>query len=241
MEEKLNLQVDTFNMESAISSSSINENDLAAGRFDGAKISVYYVNYINVNERVLISVGFMGNIQRNLSVFTAEFRSLPNALDQRIGDTFQRTCPVTLGSQRCGVDLSQTKYFRSANIVSQVGQKSFTVSINPPASAEVFKHGIVEFLSGDNNGLTFEIKYDLLRNSVRTLFLWDPLPFLLQPNNRAKLIYGCNKSTDHCRNKFNNIINYQGFNYVPGVDYVTKYTKSGDSGNTGGSIFDRSP
>ena len=47
---------------------------------------------------------------------------------------------------------------------------------------------------------------------------------------------GCKKDIGTCFSKFNNVVNFRGFNLIPGVDAVTRYPTSDQTAN-GASLF----
>ena len=89
-------------------------------------------------------------------------------------------------------------------------------SSTPPAPAPAgwFNDGIITFTSGQNNGLSFEIKsWD---GTNLTLFL--PLEFPAAVSDTFTIEPGCNKTTGDCSNKYNNIVNFRGEPFIPGMD-----------------------
>ncbi len=80
--------------------------------------------------------------------------------------------------------------------------------------SEYFKYGTVKFLTGSNSGLTFEIKdynpnhVTLVENTIYPITIGDTY----------QIIAGCDKLASTCSGRFNNIVNFYGFNLIPGQD-----------------------
>jgi len=80
--------------------------------------------------------------------------------------------------------------------------------------SEYFKDGYVEWLTGLNTGLKAGIK----TYRPNYVFLHDEMIFDIQVGDTYKIVAGCDKLHPTCHTRFNNIINFYGFNLVPGQD-----------------------
>lgn len=89
------------------SSEAISEEDLAAGRFDGARVELYLVNWQAPEEHVLLSLREIGDVARAGGSFRAELRSFAHRLNQPQGRVYGRRCDAALGDARCGVALAR--------------------------------------------------------------------------------------------------------------------------------------
>lgn len=94
-----------------------------------------------------------------------------------------------------------------------------------PLGAEYgyFDFGLITFTSGLNSGLSMEI-----RNYVPgqwTLFL--PMPYTVVIGDTYIMRPGCDKSFNTCKNRFNNVINFRGEPYLPGIDKIIQVGKQG--------------
>lgn len=95
----------------------------------------------------------------------------------------------------------------------------------PQATAGYYADGIMTFTSGGNSGLSYQIKtWDGI-----TLTLDSPL--FVAPNDGDTFVIspGCAHNVFDCLNKFNNIVNHQGFPTIPGMDSILNYPNA--SGN----------
>ncbi|MCB1485390.1 MAG: DUF2163 domain-containing protein, partial [Hyphomicrobiaceae bacterium] len=100
--DALGLSVDNLEVTGALSSASLSEEDLAAGRYDDARVEIFRVNWQNPDERVVMRTGSLGEVRRADNSFTAEVRGLAHYLQQPKGRLFQYTCDADLGDARCG-------------------------------------------------------------------------------------------------------------------------------------------
>ncbi|MFT3731015.1 MAG: DUF2163 domain-containing protein [Hyphomicrobium sp.] len=81
----LGLSVDNLEVTGALSSATLTDDDLAAGRYDDARIEIYRVNWADPSQRVLMRAGSIGEVRRTGSSFTAELRGLAHYLQQPTG------------------------------------------------------------------------------------------------------------------------------------------------------------
>jgi uncharacterized phage protein (TIGR02218 family) len=98
-----------------------------------------------------------------------------------------------------------------------------------------FTRGRLSVQSGTANGLSALIKSDETIEGRRIIELWEPLRVDVQTGDQIRLEAGCDKRTETCRLKFQNLANFQGFPDIPGDDWMVAYPKSSNP-NTGGSL-----
>lgn len=231
IESSIGLSVDNLNAEGALSDDTINEDDLAAGRYDDALVELYWVNFNDVAQRVLLSKGNIGQVKRGEFAFSAELRSQTNRLQQRCGRSFQRTCDAILGDSRCKQGLGS--FTDDATVSSVEDNRRMVLSgLAHSGTNGYYSLGTLEFLTGDNAGLKFEIK----AQSSNVVVLWERPPFQIGVGNTVRVVAGCDKRIDTCHSKFDNTVNFQGFNLIPGSDYIARYANR-DGTQNGESIF----
>lgn len=237
IQTSLGLSVDNFTASGALSSASITETDILAGRYDDATLELLWVNWADPTQLLVVSKGNLGEVKRQGLAFTAEFRSLSQRLNQKIGGTYQRTCSATLGDEKCRIDL--TKAALRATATAQTGGSSRLVTVTGIGSfaADWFTHGRVAFTAGTNAGITMEIKKHTRTSGQDVLELWSAPPFAIAIGDTAAVTAGCAKSFAACRNKFANQANFRGFPHIPGTDVITATAKRGAPNQNGGSRF----
>lgn len=231
------LAVDNLEVEGALSSDSINEEDLAAGHYDNAKVEVYWVNWSNVAQRHIVSRGFIGEVKRAGVMFQAELRGLSNALQQRTGRKYQRYCNAVVGDTRCGINLASATYRGSGAVDIASSSRAFTATGLAGFSDDWFTAGVVNWLTGANAGQSMEVKLHNFINGTVSIELWQAMPFEIETGDTFTVTVGCKQDAATCNSKFSNIANFRGFNLIPGPDMLLFYPKQGDDNLDGGSLF----
>ena len=77
LQQTTGLAVDNSEALGALSDAGVTEADILAGRFDGAEVRAWLVNWANVAERVLIFRGTIGEIRRGAGAFEADCAGCP--------------------------------------------------------------------------------------------------------------------------------------------------------------------
>lgn len=221
----------------ALSSERLTAADLAAGRYDGAAVTVYLVNWMVPDERHLVRTGHLGEVAREDGTFRAEIRGLAAALDQPNGRVFRPACDADLGDARCGVDLDDGDY-RGAGTVSGAGDGRRKFAANGLGDFEGgwFERGRLVWVTGANAGRAIEIRAHRLRDGVAELELWQGMTGAIEAGDTFTVTAGCDKRFATCVAKFGNGINFRGFPHMPGNDFALSYARAGE-GNTGEPVM----
>ncbi|EAQ01241.1 hypothetical protein OB2597_04535 [Pseudooceanicola batsensis HTCC2597] len=226
------LAVDNSEAIGALTDAAIREADIDAGRFDGAGVRAWLVNWTDVAQRQLMFRGTIGEIRRAGGAFTAELRGLTEALNQPRGRVYQTPCGAVLGDAACGVDLGAPGYAAEAEVLGvEEGQRLVLPGL-PDFEAGWFARGRLVVLDGAAEGLSGVVKRDVIAEGARHVDLWQALRAPLSVGDRIRIEAGCDKRMETCRYKFNNLLNYQGFPDIPGEDWMT--VMPAQSGATGG-------
>jgi uncharacterized phage protein (TIGR02218 family) len=222
------LSVDNAQAVGALSDASVSEQDISAGRLDAAEIMHWLVDWERPDLRILMFKGTFGEIKRSDGLFEVELRGLAEALNVPVGRTIVRTCDRVLGDRKCGFDTGRTGFFALG--VADAASSGATVRCGDMGSFEEgwFRQGVLTWTSGENAGTLGLIKMDRLSASGRRdLFLWQQPGRPISGGDAFRLVAGCDKTADTCRQKFGNFLNFRGFPHIPGEDWVTAYPKSG--------------
>ncbi len=228
------LSVDNSQAVGALSDFGLEEVDIRAGRYDGAEVVAYLVNWQQVSQRIRQFRGTLGEIRRSGGVFEAELRGLGEALNQPQGRAYHRNCSAVLGDKSCGIDVLSAGYFTevAAEMMPSRGQFQFADLVD--FEERWFEKGVLRVLSGAAEGLFSIIKSDRFKNGSRLIELWEEIPVDLAEGDLVRLETGCDKRVDTCRLKFNNYLNFRGFPHIPGEDWAMSYPVSSGV-NDGGS------
>lgn len=236
LEQSTGLSVDNSEALGALSAASITEADLRAGRFDGAKVRAWLVNWANPHQRIMQFNGTFGEIARTSGGFRAELRGLTEALNQPQGRVFQKNCSAMFGDAACGMNVLTPGFFIEADVEGFENGKVFTFETLGGFDDRWFERGRCVILTGEAKGLAGSVKSDRLTSSGRRIELWQDLRANLASGDRVRFEVGCNKTPGMCRLKFGNFANFRGFPHMPGEDWLTSYPVSAEQ-NDGASLF----
>ena len=229
------LAVDNSEAVGALSDASVSEADLMAGRFDGAEVRNWMVNWQDVSQRLMQFRGSFGEVTRAGGAFRAELRGLTEGLNQVQGLAYQRACSAVLGDARCGVDLGRAGLALEVPIVATGAAGVYSVAAVAGFVEGWFQRGRARVMTGDAAGLVGLVKFDQTEGVLRRLDLWVDFARSAAVGDVIRLEAGCDKSADTCRDRFANFANFRGFPHIPGEDWMTSYPVSG-KGNDGGSL-----
>lgn len=227
------LAVDNSEALGALSSDAVREADIESGRYDGAEVRAWLVNWADTTQRALQFRGSLGEIRRAGGAFEAELRGLTEGLNQPLGRVFQTPCSAVLGDAACKFDLNTAGYITDISVENIEEGQYFTWGALDGFAPEWFTGGRLTVLSGAGSGLWAPIRSDSL-NARREITLWQPIRADIQPGDMVRLTAGCDKRMSTCRLKFDNLVNYQGFPDIPGEDWMVAVPKRNGQ-NTGGS------
>jgi len=227
------LGVDNTEIAGILDSDFISSQDIRAGRFDGARVEIWRVNWQQPESHVLVSSGVLGEITQTETGFSAELRGLSHQLEQTVGRLYQRGCDAVVGDGRCRVDLDQPGFRGEGTIVSIIDRHQFIADGLSSFSDDWFAHGALVWLSGDNQGVSGFVKSHGQSGADTSLSLWQPAPLDLSVGDRFRVSAGCDRRFETCTEKFDNAINFRGFHLMPGNDFVIQIPRR-DEDNDGG-------
>lgn len=233
--QKLGLAVDGSELSGALAADTLNEDDLAAGRYDAAAVELWLTDWSEPALRVLLAKGSLGEVKREGTAFTAEVRGLSQRLAQESGRLYTATCSADLGDGRCKVDLTGAAYRGTGAVVTVSATASFTASGLDTFDDGWFTAGKVTFTGGANAGLSVEVKSHG-NDGVVSFALWQAMPEPIAPADPFTVTAGCDKRFATCHDRFNNVVNFRGFPHIPGNDFVIRYPVQGEPGNNGKSM-----
>lgn len=233
---RLGLAADAHELAGALNSETLTESDLAAGRFDGARVELWLVDWMAPANRLKLRCGELGEVTRAGDAFTAEVRGLAFRLDEDGGRLYTATCDANLGDGRCGVSLA-AEGRRGAGTVGAVTSATRLLATGLSAYADGwFTGGRLAWQSGANAGLAVEIDTHRRDAAGVALTLWQPPAHTVAAGDAFVVTAGCDKRFGTCRDRFGNAANFRGFPHIPGNDLVIRYAVAGESGNDGSAL-----
>lgn len=219
------LAPDNLELRVLYASDAITRADLLAGRWSGAAFSLFEVNARDTSGGInLLLTGETGEAKlTDGEGFTIELRSLKQALQRPCGSITQKTCRARLGDSRCGVDLADHTAADTVGTVYAARRLFSGTSVFAPDGA--FQAGELTFTSGPNAGVVREIK--TFFGGIYELAL--PMPFDIEPGHAFSAVAGCQGRLEQdCRDRFDNVLNFQGEPHLVGTDALTATPTPGE-------------
>ncbi|ETO91084.1 MAG: phage conserved hypothetical BR0599 family protein [Candidatus Xenolissoclinum pacificiensis L6] len=206
IEKNNNQTTDNCVISGFLESSLITEQDLISGKYDNCKIEIFRFDHQTKTHYIS---GFIDSIIIEKGKFTAEIKSLSTVLDRSMTVRFSRKCRANFCDSKCKLQLSD---YQIKGLVKQVIDP-YTIFSDTEISKPLnyFTHGILEFISGNNKGITKEIVY----SNHNTIQILIPYNQKIVINDEYIITAGCDKKITTCANKFQNTINFRGEPFIP--------------------------
>lgn len=234
LQQTTGLSVDNTEAIGALTDTAVREEDIFAGRFDGAEVRAWLVNWDNPNTRWLQFRGSIGELRRAGGAFHAELRGLTEALNRPLGRIYQKPCTAVLGDTDCGFQLDTPGYFDERPVEQIDNSRVFRWRGFRGFEPNWFERGRLILTSGGASGLSGIVKRDSFDGEYRIIELWEAIRSEIAEGDVVRLEAGCDKRMKTCQLKFANLLNYQGFPDIPSEDWVMSVPKSSGV-NSGGS------
>jgi uncharacterized phage protein (TIGR02218 family) len=200
----------------ALTADAITADDLAAGRWDGAAVVLFAVDWREPEgERLMLLRGELGDVTVRDGAFDAVLRGPAAVLEQAASEQTSPECRAELGDRRCRIDLApRTRIVRVAAVPDEA-----EVEIEGEAADGIYAGGRIRWLGGRNCGLARGIA----GSAGARLTLADPPPYPAEAGDRVEVREGCDKSFATCVGRFANGENFRGEPHLPGMDLLTRY------------------
>lgn len=229
IKDSIGLATDNLDVDGALSAASLDEDDLAAGLFDNARVEIWRVNWQDVGQRLLMRLGTLGEVSRSGSAFTAEVRGLAQQLQQPKGRLYQYACDADLGDARCGVDLEASAFGGEGMVEAVSGTRRLVASGLGAFASGWFARGRLRFVSGANAGRAQDVRAHAVVDGQSVLELWQPFARPVGAGDTFRVTAGCDKHFATCNARFGNGLNFRGFPHIPGSDVLTAIGRPGGS------------
>jgi uncharacterized phage protein (TIGR02218 family) len=214
----------------ALVSDAITYADLLAGKYRQAKIEEYLMDWrypwadpFASYTYFIVQTTFTGEI------WEAQAEGLTHRLKQQVGRVYGRTCDVhAFGDARCvghgdGGVVSEAAWTDGGTVTGvNVSRKDFNTTLTQ--TTNWYKYGYVRWTSGLNTGLTMEVNKSY--GTAGRVTLWLKMPYDIAVGDTFNIVAGCDRLMGTCSGKFNNLINFRGFPYIPGTDAMLKTPNS---------------
>ncbi len=215
IERSVSLDLDNVDLSGVLTSDAISEADLAAGRWDGARLVLFAANWANPDQdQIDLLRGTLGNVMTAGSEFQVELRGPTAILEMPVIEMTSPDCRAQLGDARCRIDMAGR--VRTLTAVSAVDT---VIQLSSAVADGLYTFGRLRWLSGANAGLSAAI----IANAAISVTLAERPPFAISSGDRIELTEGCDRRFATCRNRFANTLNFQGEPHLPGNDLLTRY------------------
>lgn len=209
-----NLELVTFN-----DGSLFTEVDLLQNRWQESKFIIFRYNWsqntVLAEDTDILLRGYFGEVSVTRNEVKIELRSLSQLLQQPVGIVSSKTCRARFGDKLCRKDLSALTYTDS--VTSSASNTEFYSSGLSVYSNDTFNNGIVTFNTGNNAGLSQRVLF----SSSGNITLQFPTIMAISAGDTFTIVAGCDKTLLTCRDKYNNVLNFQGEPHRPTTDAVT--------------------
>lgn len=210
------LDADTMEASGALHADGITERDLRAGRWDGARVVVLAVDWSDADAApVPVGEGRIGDVTLDGERFTAELRGVQARLEQPVTEATSPACRASLGDRRCRVAMAPRRRF--ARVVGVSGTR-LTLDRSEPVD-NAYAEGLVRWFGGDNAGLESAVAAS---QGADVLLRVQP-PFAVAPGTLVDIAEGCDRRLATCATRFDNVANFRGEPFLPGIDLLTRY------------------
>lgn len=192
----------------------IDRDQLSSGLYDNARAYLFATSWaLPIEDEEPITASILGRTALIDDRYRIEEMALIDAMNQSVGQSYTPGCSKTFGGQEyagCGVALGPITV--TGTLTHVTSQLVIRDSARAEA-ADYFAAGLIRFTTGDNAGLPGkEVKSYAVDGTV-TVF--EPFHYAVQVGDAYELVPGCRKRLEDCRDKWNNVINFGGFSFVP--------------------------
>jgi uncharacterized phage protein (TIGR02218 family) len=207
---------ESLDVEGALTSDAISAADLSAGRWDGASVQVFMVDWEAPNGDILaVARGELGEVSIKAGAFEAELRSAIAQLDAPVAEQTSPGCRARLGDKRCRIDMAGRTLL--TRIVATPAADMIEVA--EAGAGNEYGFGRLRWLGGPNSGLASEV----LQSVGAVLTLAEPPAFQAVAGDLVEIAEGCDRILATCASRFANALNFRGEPHLPGMDLLTRY------------------
>lgn len=198
----------------ALSSDALNEQDLALGRWNKARISLAATDWADpAQEPIQMLGGELGAVALSGTHFTADLIGATARLDEPVCPSTSAECRASFGDKKCRVDLN------GRTIVAHVTAASEATLTLDTSIDDRFVLGRLVYLGGANGG----VQTIIISASGTSVELRDLPCAPVEPGCKVELRHGCDKRFATCSVRFANAVNFRGEPHLPGNDLLTRY------------------
>lgn len=193
---------DNFAISGIIDGEIITEEALLSGEFADAYLEVFLIKN---NEKIILKTGWVGEVKYSNTNFSLAIASLGSKTSKIIGNCYSPGCRAMFADQYCKINKELYSFEGEVSSLAEEGNIVIDVKRNEPD--HYFSGGVFELYNGK--------KYNILSFYEGKIILDSVFNLKLAPGDKYRITAGCNKTLEHCINKFSNVINFRGEPFIP--------------------------
>ena len=206
-------EADDVDLDGTLTSGAFTDDDLRAGRWDGARLVLSAVDWADPQAKPVVLVrGTFGSVALRDGAFSVGLRGVAGAFDAPVAEDTSSSCRATLGDRRCRVDLAGRRHVARATVVA-----GSVVTLDTSFPDGIFAGGSLRWTDGPRAGIAEQV----LASAGTGVTLAEPVTLAVPI--AVKLLEGCDRQLATCRDRFVNVVNFQGEPHLPGNDLLTRY------------------
>lgn len=221
------LAVDNLELTTLDDGSLFTRAEIFARVWQNAAFLIFRYNWASPADGVeYMMAGTIGEVRLMRGTITCELRGLQQYLQQPVGNVTSKTCrarfadaPEPAGNNRCRLDAAA--WTDGLHVTAVTSRRTFTVAAASGSlrAADWYAEGMITWSDGANVGLQAKVK---AFSGAGVMELSTSQPYDIQVGDHLLALAGCRKRLqEDCRDRFDNVLNFQGEPHLPGVDALT--------------------
>lgn len=215
LEQSAGLEAEAISLAGAIISDGLSEADLVAGRWDGARLRLWAVDWSapDAAPRALLA-GELGAVECDGRSFSVDLVGPKAVFDAPTTEATSPHCRARLSDTRCRADMAGR--MRLVRVSAASGRDIMVDDMLVPGA---YAFGALRWADGPEAGLALGV----VANGVQSVTLATPPGFTIMPGLLAELAEGCDRRLATCAARFGNAANFRGEPHLPGTDILMRY------------------
>lgn len=217
-QKQAGLAEQNFEVIGVLDSDAITDDDLRLGLYNGAQIDELLVDWLYPWAGALISaIYFVESVSFTGERWQAQVAGLTSKIRRQVGQVYSRLCRYDLGDSRCRFDLATETILGAVVSTVTIQRREFTAAVLAGTKADDFyAYGRVTWLTGINAGHLSEAAEYVDATGLVLLRIQTPNDIGI--GDTFDVEAGCDKTRRTCIDKFDILVNFGGFPFIPGTD-----------------------